>query len=115
MKTTKGQEYRYKKLHDEVKQIQIKHPDRVPILVSLHEDCKISLLKSKYLVPKDLTYGQFLFVIRNKLNLQSSKAIFIFFGENLPHQTMKIIDIYNDHKSDDGFLRATLSEENTFG
>jgi len=103
------------KFCDEIKQIQIKHPDRIPVVVALHKDCKINLTKFKYLVPRDLTYGQFLYVIRNKLKLSSSTAIFMFFGDNLPYQTQKMSNIYDNYSSEDGFLRATITNENTFG
>ncbi len=34
--------------------------------------------KKKYLVPADLTVGQFVFVIRKRIKLEPEKAIFIF-------------------------------------
>jgi GABA(A) receptor-associated protein len=54
-------------------------------------------------------------VIRNKLKLSPSTAIFMFFGNNLPYQTQKMSDVYENYRSEDGFLRATISNENTFG
>lgn len=40
--------------------------------------------KKKYLVPADLTVGQFVYVIRKRIKLSPEKAIFIFVNEILP-------------------------------
>lgn len=40
--------------------------------------------KKKYLVPADLTVGQFVYVIRKRIKLSPEKAIFIFVDEVLP-------------------------------
>lgn len=38
----------------------------------------------RYLVPADLTVGQFVYVIRKRIKLSSEKAIFIFVDNVLP-------------------------------
>ena len=38
----------------------------------------------RYLVPADLTVGQFVYVIRKRIKLSSEKAIFIFIKNTLP-------------------------------
>ncbi|KAF5729860.1 autophagy-related protein 8f [Tripterygium wilfordii] len=40
--------------------------------------------KKKYLVPADLTVGQFVYVIRKRIKLSAEKAIFIFVDNVLP-------------------------------
>ena len=40
--------------------------------------------KKKYLVPGDLTAGQFVYVIRKRIKLSPEKAIFIFVNNILP-------------------------------
>lgn len=40
--------------------------------------------KKKYLVPCDLTVGQFVYVIRKRIKLQPEKGIFIFVNNVLP-------------------------------
>jgi GABA(A) receptor-associated protein len=40
--------------------------------------------KKKYLVPSDLTVGQFVYVIRKRIKLSSEKAIFIFCNNSMP-------------------------------
>ena len=40
--------------------------------------------KKKYLVPADLTVGQFVYVIRKRIELPPEKAIFIFVNNQMP-------------------------------
>lgn len=46
--------------------------------------------KKKYLVPADLTVGQFVYVIRKRIKLSPEKAIFIFVNEILPPTAGKL-------------------------
>lgn len=63
--------------------------------------------KKKYLVPADLTVGQFVYVIRKRIKLSPEKAIFIFVDEVLPPTAAIMSSIYEEHKDDDGFLYIT--------
>ena len=71
--------------------------------------------KKKYLVPADLTVGQFVYVIRKRIKLSPEKAIFIFVNNVLPPTAALMSSIYDEHKDDDGFLYIAYSGENTFG
>lgn len=71
--------------------------------------------KRKYLVPVDLSVGQFVYVIRKRIKLPSEKAIFIFVNDILPPTAALISTIYEEHKDEDGFLYVLYSGENTFG
>ncbi len=54
--------------------------------------------KKKYLVPADLTVGQFVYVIRKRIKLSPEKAIFIFVDEVLPPTAALMSSIYEEHK-----------------
>ena len=54
--------------------------------------------KKKYLVPADLTVGQFVYVIRKRIKLAPEKAIFIFVDEVLPPTAALMSAIYEEHK-----------------
>lgn len=71
--------------------------------------------KRKYLVPADLTVGQFVYVIRKRIRLPAEKAVFIFVNDILPPTAALMSVIYKEHKDPDGFLYITYSGENTFG
>ena len=93
-----------------------KYPDRIPIIV---EKCTESTLKDidkqKYLVPKDLTFSQFLYIIRKRINLNEAEALFLFVNNKLVPSNMSINEIYNSDKCEDGFLYVNYTNENTFG
>lgn len=71
--------------------------------------------KRKYLVPLNLTVGQFVYVIRKRIKLPSEKAIFIFVNDILPPTAEFFSKVYEEHKDEDGFLYVLYSGENTFG
>nr|GMD82521.1 autophagy-related protein 8F [Ipomoea batatas] len=68
-----------------------------------------------YLVPADLTVGQFVYVIRKRIKLSAEKAIFIFVDNVLPPTGAIMSAIYDEKKDEDGFLYVTYGGENTFG
>merc|ERR1711991_1086764 len=93
-----------------------KYPDRIPVIVEKANGGDIpDIDKKKYLVPADLTVGQFVYVIRKRIKLSPEKAIFIFVDEVLPPTAALMSSIYEEHKDEDGFLYITYSGENTFG
>ena len=47
----------------------------------------------RYLVPADLTVGQFVYVIRKRIKLSSEKAIFIFVKNVLPPTGIGLIEL----------------------
>ena len=71
--------------------------------------------KNKYLVPSDLTVGQFVYVIRKRMKLPAEKTIFVFVNRQLPSTAALLSTVYKDNADADGFLYVTYSGENTFG
>ena len=99
------------------KYIKNKYPDRIPIIVEIADTDKNSIIldKKKFIVPKDLTIAQFIFVIRKRIKLQPEHALFIFFDNKIPTSSTLISEIYNKNKDEDGFLYADIALELTFG
>ncbi|CAI4219690.1 unnamed protein product [Parascedosporium putredinis] len=92
-------EHPFEKRKAEAERIRQKYADRIPVICEKVEKSDIATIdKKKYLVPADLTVGQFVYVIRKRIKLSPEKAIFIFVDED-----------------EDGFLYITYSGENTFG
>jgi GABA(A) receptor-associated protein len=104
--------------YNESHKILEKYPDRVPIIcersLSATRDCPY-IDKNKYLVPRDLTIGQFIYVIRRRMRLQPEKALFLFMNGIIPPATSMLGDLYEYYKENDGFIYITYSLENTFG
>lgn len=80
------------------------------------------LVKCKFLVPKDLTVAQFIYVIRKRLNLSYEKSIIIYFKNSddkliIYPNSHTLEDVYNETGSInvDKFLYAFYIGENTFG
>ena len=96
--------------------IMSKYPDRLPVIVEKHETCILpNIDKSKYLVPKDMTMGQFLFVIRKRIKLEPSHALFITINCKLTTASKTVGEVYSDEQDEDGFLYVIYTNENTFG
>ncbi|KAL6207123.1 PREDICTED: autophagy-related protein 8C-like isoform 1 [Fragaria vesca subsp. vesca] len=100
----------------EALRIREKYPERVPVIVEKAVKSDVpDIDKKKYLVPADLTVGQFGYVVRKRIKLGAEKAIFTFVNNVLPPQAALMSAIYEDNKDEDGFLYMTYSGENAFG
>lgn len=101
----------------ESQRIREKYPERVPVICERNEKSStvVDIDKKKYLVPSDLTVGQFMFVIRKRLKLPPEQAIFLFVNGTIPPTGFLMNQIYDEHRDPDGFLYITYSGENTFG
>lgn len=97
--------------------IKKKYPSRFPIIVERYNKCKNinDIDKKKYLVPEDMTLGQFIFTIRKRLKLTPEKALFVFINNSLIPSNLLIKEIYDKNKNKDGFLYVQYTGENTFG
>eukprot|EP00698_Gefionella_okellyi_P004947 TRINITY_DN14569_c0_g1_i1.p1 TRINITY_DN14569_c0_g1~~TRINITY_DN14569_c0_g1_i1.p1 ORF type:complete len:121 (+),score=29.68 TRINITY_DN14569_c0_g1_i1:216-578(+) len=104
------------KRKQEAGRIRQKYPDRIPVICEKAKKSDLSEIdKKKYLVPGDLTVGQFVYVIRKRIKLTPEKAIFLFVNNVLPPTAQLMSTLYEEHKDEDGFLYITYSGENTFG
>ena len=93
-----------------------KYPSRVPIFCERSRETDIpSIDKHKYLIPRELSLGQFIYVIRRRLKLDAVKAIFLFINNTIPPSMEIMGTLYDNHKDIDGFLYITYASENTFG
>jgi len=109
-------QHAFDKRKAEAQRIRAKYPDRIPVIAEKASDSDIpDIDKKKYLVPADLSVGQFVYVIRKRIKLKAEKAIFIFVNNTLPPTGALMAQIYKEHKDEDGFLYVTYSGESTFG
>lgn len=98
--------------------IRAKYPDRIPVIAEKNMKTDLPLIdKKKYLVPRDLTMGQFAYVIRKRIKLQPEKALFVFVNnKHLPPTAALMSAIDKEYRDpEDGFLYFTYSGESTFG
>jgi GABA(A) receptor-associated protein len=100
----------------EVNNISSKYPDRIPVIVKKSNKSKLNDIdKKKFLVPKDLTIGQFMYVIRKRIQLGPGEAIFLFINNIIPATTSLMETVYENNKSEDGFLYIEYNGEEAFG
>ena len=97
-----------------------KYPNRLPLFLIGDSKSKLKLKKNKYSIPNDMTFTQFIFVLRRNLRLREDQSLFLFvIGSDqidiLPCTSSLISDYYTEYKDPSGFLVIKYCEENTFG
>ena len=106
----------FERKYNESKRIREKYPERIPVIVGKAAGCNLNDIdKKKYLVPCDITIGQFISIIRQRIKLSPDKAIFIFINNILPPTSANMLTIYNEMKHGDGFLYIYYNGESVFG
>ena len=102
----------------ESSRILSKYSNRVPIIVERVQNCNniANIDRNKFLVPGDLSMGQFLYVIRKRIKLDSYTAIYLFVNDTVLIPSSDLMSsIYEKYHSDDKFLYISYAGENTFG
>jgi len=101
----------------ESKRVLEKYPHRIPIICEKCNNQKDlpDIDKIKYLVPSDMTIGQFMFIIRKRIAINPEEALFLLVGNTITSSSMTIGYVYNFHKDPDGYLYIQYAKENTFG
>jgi len=106
----------FEKRRDESLSVINKYPDRLPIIVQRDNKSELPEVdKCKYLVPRNMTMSQFSFVIRKRIQLEPSQAIFITINHTLVASSKLLSEVYEEEKDEDGFLYVIYTGENTFG
>lgn len=110
------EKFTLQKRSEESLRIRKKYPDRIPVIVEKASNTEIDEIdKKKFLVPSDLTVGQFVYVIRKRIQLVPEQAIYLFINNTLPPTSSLMSQIYKEHADKDGFLYCSYSGESTFG
>ena len=108
-------------LEDRVKERSIlanKYPTRSCVIVDRASGASnVPLIdKHKFLVPNDLTFGQFITVVRKRLKLDPATALFFFVQDTLiPGASSTMATLVHNHKSVDGYLYILYNGESVFG
>lgn len=118
MKWAYKEDHAFEKRRAEGEKIRRKYPDRVPVIVEKAPKARIGDLvrekdqwnilwnnpflipfycfqdKKKYLVPSDLTVGQFYFLIRKRISLRPEDALFFFVNNVIPPTSATMGSLY---------------------
>lgn len=94
------------------------YPERVPVICERRASCTTlpNVDKIKYLVPRDITIGQFVHVLRTRLCIPSTQALFLLTDSGyVPPLSQQLRLLYSSCGDEDGFLYLCYAGENTFG
>ena len=112
-------EQKYPELSDRLERsdrILKKYPDRIPIIAEKHYSSKLpDIDKTQYLVPRDMCAGNFVCVLRKRLKLGPTDAIYLFVNGSLVQSHISMHQLYEDNKSSDRFLYVIFMEQQTYG
>ncbi|KAF8017778.1 hypothetical protein BT93_H2851 [Corymbia citriodora subsp. variegata] len=109
-------DFSFDKRLEESKSILAKYPDRIPVIIERYSRTDLpEMEKKKFLVPRDMSIGQFIHILTSRLQLTPGKALFVFVKNTLPPTASQLDSIYHSFKDDDGFLYMCYSTEKTFG
>ncbi|XP_055375248.1 microtubule-associated proteins 1A/1B light chain 3C-like isoform X2 [Condylostylus longicornis] len=103
---------------DEACAIRLRFPNKIPVIVERYsrEYDLPYLNKKKFLVPQEITLSQFLTILRNRLKVGSTKALFLLVNDrSLVPLSKTLSEIYHEYRQDDGFLYVTYSSQEVFG
>lgn len=107
--------YNFEERKRESGRVLVKYPQKIPIIVETGDAKAPPIDKEKYLVPAEMTLGQFQFVVRKRLSLKPEQALFLFINDTMQPTGELISNIYKKYKDEDNFLYVKYCMENTFG
>jgi len=100
-----------------VKELKKKYIEKIPIICEKGPNCKLEgEMKSHYMLPKDLYFNEFIYIIRQKLKLDSSVGIFLIVDDKYSIMgNDSISTIYEKYKDKDGILYIHYSDQEIYG
>jgi GABA(A) receptor-associated protein len=87
------------------------HPNKVPIII----ESDLSLSKTKFVVPREITLRQFHCTLMNYFPANEKQSVIMFVNNTLPLLSDTVGQSYDLNKHEDGFLYIKTKKENTFG
>merc|ERR1712187_279128 len=112
----------FEKRAAEAKRILAKYPDRVPVICEKAPRSNLpDIDKKKFLVPGTMLVGEFKYIIHKHLDqtgnekIAADQTIYLFVNGSSPKTGALMSEVYDQYKSEDGFLYVAYSAENTLG
>ncbi|XP_039759924.1 uncharacterized protein LOC120633679 [Pararge aegeria] len=102
----------------EVQVIRDRFPNKIPLYVERYvREREVPVLgRNKFLVPQELTMSQFLYIIRTKMKLRDSQALYLLVNDKvLVSHSMTMAQAYEQFRGTDGFLHITYAAQQVFG
>jgi GABA(A) receptor-associated protein len=112
-------DFSFDKRKNEAERVIAKYPDRIPVICELDKKFSkkgVVLDKKKYLIPNNLTVGQFVYVIRKRIKLLPEESIFLFTENNtLPMVGELVANVQREHRNLDSFTYFSVQSELVYG
>lgn len=106
----------YEKRRNEGEQLKRQYPDRCAVVVERAPNSRLpELTNKKFLVPMDLSVGQFQCLVRKRITVRPEETIFFFVNNTIPSNSMTMNTLYEEHADEDKFLYVAYTEESCFG
>ena len=105
---------------NESKRIMEQNPNKVPIICLKAPNCNlVEIQKTKYLLDKNFTISQFTSLIKQKLKLNSTEALFLVAKKGKKYNALAgdipMSQAYDDFKEKDGFLYILYTSKEIWG
>jgi GABA(A) receptor-associated protein len=101
---------------EETSRMLKKNPHNVPVLIEYKGiDKSIKMDRCKFSVPNNKEMFIVMAHVKQRLKIDASSALFFFIGNTIPNINQTLGELYENYKSEDGFLRIMYTKENTFG
>ena len=92
-----------------------RRPEHVATIIERGSPHAPSLDREKFLLPRELNGSQLIYIIRRRLSMNPSEALFLVCGRQMVTAADTVRGLYAKHCQEDGFLYITYTLENTFG
>uniref|UniRef100_A0A914WH20 Uncharacterized protein n=2 Tax=Plectus sambesii TaxID=2011161 RepID=A0A914WH20_9BILA len=103
----------------EADEIMRRFPDKIPILIERFKNETVlpQIDKMKFLVPADVTAGQLILLVRERLKVTSSQTSMYLLvnGRQLPCVTITTREMYEQYHDKDGFVYLSYSSHECYG
>lgn len=111
-------QYSLKERKGKAKSILSQYPDRCLVIVEAKRQTDPPIDKRQFMVQREMTYGQFTWILRKRLKLNQGDAIFTMIGDEQmsPCNSTLMSHVYDEHKdAHDYALYVTYARETVFG
>jgi len=96
--------------------LQRRYPDTVLIKATRGRGCTLPALRRSHLmVPKTLTVGHLLHILRNRLAISADVAVFLFVDGVIPPCSQLIGHLDASNREEHDILHIEYASENAFG
>ena len=104
--------------------LRLKYPDKVPVVIKKDKSSKklTDIGTIKYLVQDHITVGQFIYILRKRIELSPEEALYLYANINNSKSQYvlsandEMITVYNNYKNEkDCILHLVYAGENVFG